>query len=187
MWGQRFPRLFDRNANSDKYGSVVTQPNVVPSTAQTVSLKFDGDSSCAQNEEKNLQRGSDGPGSNSSGIGISISSIETSNGIDKVGLKHTVVEPFQIDADQTRLYKIQLPLNHSPASPAPSSIESLEDLHQRWRGTMDDLEKRYKPSHLRLWLLILAYVVLGILYYTLNTRWGLIDSMYFTVQTVLTM
>ena len=58
--------------------------------------------------------------------------------------------------------------------------------NQRWRGSMDDLEKRYRPNHLRLWLFILAYVGTGIVYYALNTRWGVVDSVYFTVQTVLT-
>ena len=58
--------------------------------------------------------------------------------------------------------------------------------NQRWRGSMDDLEKRYRPNHLRLWLFVLAYVGTGIVYYALNTRWGVVDSVYFTVQTVLT-
>ena len=42
---------------------------------------------------------------------------------------------------------------HSPAV----SASSLE-----WRGSMDDLEKRYRPNHPCLWLFVLAYVVLGI-------------------------
>ena len=50
---------------------------------------------------------------------------------------------------------------------------------------MDDLEKRYRPNHLRLcsssWRMWAPAS-----YYALNTRWGVVDSVYFTVQTVLT-
>jgi hypothetical protein len=42
------------------------------------------------------------------------------------------------------------------------------------------------PSHGWLWLMVVGYVLIGVLYYNFTTGWGLLDSIYFTVQTVTT-
>ena len=64
------------------------------------------------------------------------------------------------------------------------SIVSTGPPSPQWRGTLADLEE--KPNYALMWLSVCCYFGVGCSYYAYSTKWGWVDSIYFTMQTVTT-
>ena len=57
----------------------------------------------------------------------------------------------------------------------------------RWRGSVRDLERRETPGYaLGLCAGVVVYFGVGVVYYASSTGWGIVDSVYFTAQTITT-